>query len=169
MARQAGNLLYVLGIQRICQISNGMFFNRMPQAPSQSHARDRIKKVFRKADSAAENRDQLLAVHLLWFNIRPMTRQAQFVGICPEKLRTSSAMRFMTGRTAFPKRRLVKDCLGTLQFCQIAMAFEAHAHRIGTHISGLSRRVRVMAFDAVFLCPRVLDLRALDLADDLSA
>jgi hypothetical protein len=62
----------------------------------------------------------------------------------------------------------VEDHLGALKLSLSFMAPEADAYRIGTYISGLSRRMRVVAVDAVSLCPRVLDLRALDLAVSFS-
>jgi hypothetical protein len=97
-----------------------------------------------------------------------MARQAQVVGIGPEKLWASPAMRLMTGGTAIPKRSLVEDHLGALKLSLILMAFEADGHRIRTYISRFPRRVRVVAVVAVSLCRCVLDLRALDRVDSFS-
>ena len=65
-----------------------------------------------------------------------------------------AAVRLVTGGySPVPKAGLVQVLSWCSELSLIAMAFEAGVYRIGTHKSGLSRRVRVMAAEAVRPAP----------------
>ena len=111
MASQAVQRSFHLGnVGRIHDVRNRVAIHRVPQVVLQEQYRNLLEIVFRQLDLAAEDRNQMFALQLLWLGVRTVALQAQLVGFGhAQQMLVVAAMRFVTYGAALLEHGLVVD------------------------------------------------------------